>query len=828
MHLTKQNPREQIRLYERAFYFLLEQLEYVSASFRPALEETCVFYLAVLHDLYIVYMEWSSIMRHIEAARNMLSSAWAGDWLNFFTAYAALRSADFAAGWAQLETLRARPDLDRRLRVRVLQACSIPYADQGQYEAALELCQEACQLAEAQNDLLREGSLLLSIGIIYNDLEDHRRALEYCERSLAFFRLLGVDYREAHALAEIGNNAMRLGDWARARTALDESTALYTRLGIPRRLVMTCWAQGQMGLMLGELEQGEAALNRALDIALAPGDEISSAAMDTLAQLGLLHQVRGEYAQSRACFERALTFAESRLHYQTIYLYRLAEVLRYSGQLAAAGAFYRRAVQGVETLRSSTEREELKLSLLGTTQYIYESLALFCLEHETSIAAFAYVEQARARAFLDILARQSPALYAAFEQPTVTLAELQSQLNEGDLLLEYFTTGMLPAGDHALHHIPPHNRRLLELLTPAPQILLFAITRDTFETHCIAADPNRFRPSIHAADPVLAMLQAEGRARWLYDQLILPVEHLLKDCRQLYLIPHGPLHYMPFIALRAPDGDYLLRAAGPAIAVAPSATVLVRSCLRPKGVPMVQPPKGGAPADIPPPEGGSRRRALAIGYNDPEGEPLLYAEAEAQFVARLLGGEAWVGPQSKRERLLAAAPGANWLHIAGHAFYDPRSPLASSLRLGQADDLNAAQIMNELRLSAELVVLSSCMSGFSRLAAGDELLGLQRAFLYAGAPTVVCTLARTRDAAALLVMDQFYRRYGLEQATAAAALRDALVIVRAMPRAQVVAELARLGYQPVTAEADFPQGGIDDCPFAKPEFWGPFILIGRP
>jgi CHAT domain-containing protein/tetratricopeptide (TPR) repeat protein len=813
--LRLEEPRAEIRLHAACLDHWLTQLAPPPSPPRDDLEARCLYHLAVLHDLYTEYVAWESIHPHLQAARNAgMGSTRALAWLEFFEAYAAVRGEATEAGRERLEALLRRPDLDEALRARVLHACSLPEADRGQYQAALQLCRETLALAETQGDLYRQGYALLSIGIIYNDLEDHQRALDYCERSLALFQQTGAPYREAHALYEIGNNAVRLGKWQRASAALEAATVLYTQLGVTRRLVMTCWAQGVMYLMLGEWETSQAALEQALAIALAPNGEIPSAAMDTLVQLGLLHEVQGRYAAAQTCYERALVFAgqQQLRHYQCLYLYRLAEALRLQEQFAVAARTYRQAVETVETLRSALELEELKLNLLGTTQYIYESLVLLSVAHETPAAAFEWVEQARARAFLDMLARHSPELYAGYEQPTVTLAELQAELRPGDVLLEYFTTGMLPPGDHALHHLPAHNRRLREVLVPAAKVLLFAVTCDRLEVYSLPLDPNRLRPSVHVEDPVLAMLQAERRARWLYDQLIKPIEPLLQDCRQLYVVPHGPLHYLPFGALRDDDGDFLLRANGPAIALAPSATVLVRSCLR-------RPASAG-------------QRALAIGYNDPRGQPLVHAETEAQLVASRLGGQAWTGPEDKRAGLIVTAPELRWLHIAGHAQYDHRDPLASSLRLGAADDLNALQIMSDLHLQADLVTLSACLSGFSQIVPGDELLGLQRAWLYAGAATVVCTLARTRDVVALLVMDQFYQRL-LTGASAAAALQAALVAVRTMPREAVVQELQRLGYQATAGEEVLPAsaagpGTIDDYPFARPEYWGPFMLIGRP
>jgi hypothetical protein len=416
---------------------------------------------------------------------------------------------------------------------------------------------------------------------------------------------------------------MRLGDWDRARTALDESAAIYTALGLTNRLAMPYWGQGMVYQMLGDEAQSEAAYLRALAIAQTPTYSIPSIAMDSLAQLSLLYQMQGLYDEASSTCARAIELTEQYgyLHWRAIYRYRLGELLRQRGRIGAASAAYREAISGVEELRSDTEIETIKINLLGTTQYIYESMVLFCLEHETPALAFEYVERARARAFLDILAQQSPDLYSSFDQPTATIAEVQSYLAAGDLLVEYFTTGVLPHGDHWLNKIPAHNQRLRQHLVPPAQIIVFAITRDSLEVHQLAVDPNKLRPSLHSEDPVLQMLRIDSTTRWLYDRLIKPVEHLLPTCRQLFVIPHGPLHYVPFTALRAPDATYLLKDGGPAVVQAPSATILLRSCLS-------HPPSVAS-------------RCLAIGYNNREGQPLEHAETEAQFVALLTEGEYW-------------------------------------------------------------------------------------------------------------------------------------------------------------------------------------------
>lgn len=227
-------------------------------------------------------------------------------------------------------------------------------------------------------------------------------------------------------------------------------------------------------------------------------------------------------------------------------------------------------------------------------------------------------------------------------------------------------------------------------LIPPAQIIIFAVARDFLEVHHIAVDPNKLRPSPHSDDPVLQMLRIDSTVRWLYDQLIKPVEHLLLACQQLYLVPHGPLHYIPFTALCAPDGTYLLKDGGPAIALAPSATILLRNCIN-------RPPSAAS-------------RCLAIGYNNREELALEHAETEAQVVARLMGGECWTGDEPKSQRLMEIGPQLRWLHIASHVAYNHEAPLTSSLRLGAADALNASAIMGGLKLRADLVTLSSCMN----------------------------------------------------------------------------------------------------------------------
>lgn len=807
--------REEIERYERAARDAIARL---SAAVGPAAQEACeaecLHHLGALHDLFIESMEWDRINAYTCDLQNVASPR-IRSWLSFFQGYADIRVGAVGRGLAAMDRLLADPELEPALRLRALHAAHIAYVSLSRYDCALELLREALPLTRQLGDQARRSYLLLSIAQLYGDLADHRRALRLCRRSLRLARAAGAIYREVHALYEVGNNALHLGHWEEAAAALAAADGAYRGLGMTRRLAMIRWAQGTLALLRGNYEQSALALGEALALAEDERGSNALAAVDSLAQLGLLALVQGDEAGAMDRFSRAESLARRHeiRHWRPLLQGRIAALLARAGRAGEAEALWRAAIDEVETLRAGIAAEDLRVGLFGTTQYLYESLVLFLLERGDLAAAFGYVERARSRAFLDLLAAR-PAEdgegQVADRLATVgvaTLAELQRQLEPGEVVLEFFTTGVRPWGEHWLNKIPATNQALLRAALAPPATLLFVITREgiicrRLRDGAMDLDPNKLRPSAHSDDPVLDMLRTERAVDWLSQRLLAPVEQQLVGCRRICIIPHGPLHYIPFAALRRADGSFLLRAGGPAIAHAPSASIMLHT-------------RRERPA--------RRGGALAIGYDGPEGARLEHAEDEAVAVARLLDGTAWVGPEPKSTRLLEHGEALRWLHIAGHTTQGRNQ--TPGLHLGAGDVLSAAAVLRAgPGCRAELVTLSACMSGFGQVLAGDELFGLQRAFLYAVAPTIICTMARARDRVALLMMEQLYTRLLADDGQGpAAALCDALVAVRELTRAEVDRALARHGYPPL------PEGGPpDERPFAHPQYWAPFVLIGRP
>jgi CHAT domain-containing protein len=259
----------------------------------------------------------------------------------------------------------------------------------------------------------------------------------------------------------------------------------------------------------------------------------------------------------------------------------------------------------------------------------------------------------------------------------------------------------------------------------------------------------QFRTAITTLAP-LADVQRQAEA--LYRRLLAPARSEIHGDR-VVIVPHGVLHYLPFPALRSPDGRWVVEDL--AVSTLPSASVL--RYLTDKGV-------------------GASTRALVMGNPDLGAELALpWAEREARMVGQrehdatvLVRGYA---TEAQAKKLLGSV---GLIHFATHGELSEADPLSSAVLLvpgaGEDGRLEVREVFG-LDLHARLVVLSACETGLGKLSSGDELVGLQRAFLYAGTPAVVTTLWKVDDRATFELVRAFYRR--LDSADPVEALRQA-------------------------------------------------------
>ncbi|HYU08640.1 MAG TPA: CHAT domain-containing protein, partial [Gemmatimonadales bacterium] len=234
-----------------------------------------------------------------------------------------------------------------------------------------------------------------------------------------------------------------------------------------------------------------------------------------------------------------------------------------------------------------------------------------------------------------------------------------------------------------------------------------------------------------------------GPLRRLHAALIAPVEEtgLLAGKTRLILVPHAELQYLPFAALMDTAGRFLVQRYE--LAMTPSASVWIALGDRPAG-----PPGAGVLAFAP-------RPATLPGSSQ-----------EVATIRRLAGTDAQVltGSAATESAFRRLASTHRVLHLATYGVLNKQNPLFSFVQLARdgAEDgrLEVHEVFG-LNLAAELVVLSACQTGLGSGAladvpAGDDWVGLTRAFLHAGARRVMATLWPVDDWATAALMERFY------------------------------------------------------------------------
>jgi CHAT domain-containing protein/Tfp pilus assembly protein PilF len=267
-------------------------------------------------------------------------------------------------------------------------------------------------------------------------------------------------------------------------------------------------------------------------------------------------------------------------------------------------------------------------------------------------------------------------------------------------------------------------------------------------------------------DPASDPAQLAAQARRLYDLLVRPADARIAGAQRLLVSPDGPLHTLPFAALLR--GDRFLVERKPIHSVLSATVYAELAGSRPSrrgpgeaiaafGDPVYPRLTADGPADP------AIREAVQRGWTF---QPLPFSGQEVKDLAALYPQtQVYLGRDATEERAKSVAPQARLVHFACHGLLDERFPLNSGLALtlpekpsaGQDNGLlQAWEIFESVRLDADLVTLSACDTALGREMAGEGLVGLTRAFQYAGARSVLATLWGVADRTTALFMKRFY------------------------------------------------------------------------
>jgi CHAT domain-containing protein/Tfp pilus assembly protein PilF len=685
---------------------------------------------------------------------------------------------------------------DRAGEPATLRLMGVAYNNLSQYEHALDAFQKSLTIEQQLGNQVEEAATLHGIGQTYDGLGQYEQALDYFQKALLILEEIDELKGQARALASIATIHSYLDQSEQALVYLERALTIQQAIGDQEGEAGTL---NNIGLAYEALDKNEQALDyyqRALIILQEIGDRRGEA--PALLNIGVVYDnlaqdnLAAEYYQQALAIYRELgdQAGEAEL------LANLGYVSEQQGLYDQAISYSQQAVEVVEAIQGEIRVEELKTSFVSEYAEAYEFLiGLLWNEHRFE-EAFNYAERARARAFLDglangtldfragvdadLLAREQAlsseivALrtelvnlrsHPSAELDTDAIAVAQEELAEReaeyarlltDIKLQSPEVAGLVSVDVAtlaeIQGLLDSNTTLVEYFVTEDRTLAFLITKDSLETvevsvlrEDLSKAINDFRDFASLQDLHPASLEQ------LYVWLVAPLKDKLTTS-MLGIIPHGVLHYLPFAALT--NGAHYLSEEYTVFAL-PSA-----SALR-----FIQAKHDPAANTI-----------LALGnptITEPGMAPLKFAQQEVETIADMFGAQPLVGDSATESNLRSQAPGASILHLAAHGQYNPDNPLFSTIFLtgDQQEDgrFEVHEIYNlDLTQVTELVVLSACETQVGAVSAGDEVVGLTRAFLYAGTPTVIASLWNVDDEATTLLMERFYThlRDGMSKAQA--------------------------------------------------------------
>ena len=678
------------------------------------------------------------------------------------------------------------------------------YVGQRKLDEARQTYEKALALGERRNNRGNQIGALLSLSALHRQMGNYQQAMDYVQRALKMLERRGSPLQQGESLNTLGLLHLRFGGTPEALATFQKTLAIDPNTTSPN---ITWGAHSGLAdayVRLGQLDQAREHYQRAIEVMenvrarLGGQEEKAGFFQDKIEvykkQIGLLLDPRLKDAKSNA----AEAFHYNERARARAFLDLLAEARVNVKQNAAPD------------LAQRQQELQLRISEL-TTQLIKER------SQETSKqdkARIGELEKGLAQTDAELgdwlreLRRRSPG-YAALKYPEpITLAETQRMLDDKTVLLSY-SLGEPRSFLFAVSHDDFQVKRLPSeaMLGESVQRLLAAIT-----------DRNNPAPE-----------EYRRQAARLSQQLLPPISRMLAGKKSLVIVADGSLHRLPFEVLLLPGtsslGDlralpYLIRRF--AISYAPSASVLVElqhdsNETATKGFiafgdPIYEQPAAGLIAS-------------ALRATSPAGrinlQPLPYSRTEIDGIAKLFAREdreLFFGAAASEENVKAPDRLSRYrlVHFSTHGYVNEARPRFSGLVLSlpaaglpstanpqsasrnpQSEDgvLSAYEIFN-LKLKADLVVLSACETGLGKEVKGEGLMSLTRAFMYAGTPSVVVSLWNVNDESAADLMIKFYRNLKTTRMSKAEALRQAQLET------------------------------IKDNGF--PFFWAPFVLVGKP
>lgn len=669
------------------------------------------------------------------------------------------------------------------------------YRALGQYRKAAGYAYGASRLGASR---MVQTEALQVLGDTAFDVGQFEDAIEHYEAAIAYSKSIGVIYGQRsrftniHLLTQLGRAYQSVGKTSKAEKSTRESLELAEKATSPQQTMVLLFALNAAAMVNLDAGRNPIALEqlqRAMTIAKSNGLN-SAGEITTLINLGHYTQKNGRLDQAIDYYETARKVADrvndraSEARAQSA----IGQIQLKQKKIKAAIASLTKSIDTFESLQPEL-RDTQRITLAETQAITYQYLQTALIQDNNSDQALIITERARARALVDLLSQRSQTKKtAAKDTAAITLSSIKAtakdnnativtyavshQLGNPELETELYTWVIQPDGTI---HFKATDLRSTPESAPVSLIASSRSSRSQNPLKQLITRSSKTRAAMNVeGDRPETYAQYASASKSAYQLLIEPIQKWLpkNNSDRVIFVPQGELFLIPFQALQNSQGQYLIQ--NHTLQIAPSIQTL--TLLRSQ-----------AP---------SNSNAIIIGNPSPMPsgyDALPGSEIEANAIAKLFNTTAILGPNATKANLLKKLPQASLIHFATHGTMDDRSGSESAIILASPIDKNdpiaelnssltAGEIL-DLRLKADLVVLSACNTGRGQIT-GEGVIGLTRSFLSAGVPSLVVSLWQVPDKPTSSLMIAFHENRKKGNGNAQALRQAMLATMKDYPNPQ--------------------------------------------
>ncbi|MGA1867655.1 MAG: CHAT domain-containing protein [bacterium] len=669
---------------------------------------------------------------------------------------------------------------------------------QGRYQDAFTLQRSAYYLAEHHKWPLEQVIALNTSGLIWWTLGDNQRALRELNQALSLVKELKTRRdEEATTLNNIGLVYREMGRYKEACTTFDEALMIDRKIKSRWAIAYDLRNKALTLLRMGDAKSALPLFREACEETKAIGNRINEA--KSLLGVAEAYEALDLTHDARLTFNHALDLSHAMNIRETKWrcLYGLARLALKDEDYTEAQRLLLEAIEVIEAMRSHIKVEQLRDGFIGNKLSVYETLIALLVERGDKRGAFEIAERCRARSFIDLLGNQRLTLYGAIDQTLYDRQKkLKAEIEEQEALRaqsterdesEIFDRMLTRLNDRyndLMREIQSSNPQLVSLVSVDPvkieeiqslleqdaallayfalpqELLCWFITRAGIELYRTPVDRAVLGETIFEYRRMIQNLEPlQEHSEKLFAWLLSPLKPQLTDIKYCGIVPHNTLHYLSFATLS--DGNnYLIDTLS--LFYLPSASVLRYTVKRRSK------DKNHHVLAIGNPDLGDS--ALALPFSEHEVDTIKWNFPDITILTHDKASEGWIMDEIDKFGII---------HFASHGEFDPINPLFSAIKLAKDEksdgDLEASEVFG-IKINADLVVLSACQTGLGKVTHGDEVIGLNRAFFYAGTHALISSLWRVSDISTALLIKKFYREYA--QDNKADSLRQAVVHVK--------------------------------------------------